>query len=152
MYPSAETCPGPSQIMLLIIFCQKYTIVDDWRALITRLTCSHTQLINFFMMGSLSYRNQSIDLQSKSMGWFLYDKDLHHERVKYFLIHLFHCFIYSTVDLVILSFLQGKICLRGFVFLSAPTQHKVHNLSRPEYEVKMRQNSWMLLWISAVWT
>ena len=31
---------------------------------------------------SLSYRNQSIDLQSKSMEWFLYDKDLRHERVK----------------------------------------------------------------------
>ena len=25
--------------------------------------------------------NQSVDLQSKSMGWFLYDRDLHHERV-----------------------------------------------------------------------
>ena len=28
------------------------------------------------------YRNQSIDLQSKSVHWFLYDRDLHHERVK----------------------------------------------------------------------
>ena len=28
---------------------------------------------------SLSYRNQSIDLQS--MDWFLYDRDLHHKRV-----------------------------------------------------------------------
>ena len=33
---------------------------------------------------SLSYTNQSIDLQSKSMGWFLYDRDLRHERVKFF--------------------------------------------------------------------
>ena len=30
----------------------------------------------------LSYRNQSIDLQSKSMDWFLYDNGLYHERVK----------------------------------------------------------------------
>ena len=30
----------------------------------------------------LSYRNQSINLQSKSMKWFLYDDDLRHERVK----------------------------------------------------------------------
>ena len=29
----------------------------------------------------LSYRNQSIDSESKSMDWFLYDKDLRHERV-----------------------------------------------------------------------
>ena len=30
---------------------------------------------------SLSYKNQSNDLLRKSMDWFLYDKDLHHERV-----------------------------------------------------------------------
>ena len=28
---------------------------------------------------SLSYRNQSIDFQSKSMHWFLQDRDLRHE-------------------------------------------------------------------------
>ena len=33
----------------------------------------------------LSYRNQSIDLYSKSMDWFLHDNDLRHKRVKYFL-------------------------------------------------------------------
>ena len=31
---------------------------------------------------SLSYRNQFINLQSKSLDWFLYDKNLHHKRVK----------------------------------------------------------------------
>ena len=31
---------------------------------------------------SLSYRNQSIGLFCKSMGWFLYGRDLSHERVK----------------------------------------------------------------------
>ena len=30
----------------------------------------------------LSYRNQSIDLRSKSMDWFLYDNGFRHERVK----------------------------------------------------------------------
>ena len=30
----------------------------------------------------LSYRNQSIDLRSKSMDWFLYDNVLDHKRVK----------------------------------------------------------------------
>ena len=39
------------------------------------------QKFNFFMTRSLSYRNQSIDLQSKSMDWFLYDRDLYHERL-----------------------------------------------------------------------
>ena len=31
---------------------------------------------------SLSYRNESIHLLCKSMDWFLYDRDLRHERVK----------------------------------------------------------------------
>ena len=31
---------------------------------------------------SLWCRNQSIDLLSNSMDWFLYDRDLRHERVK----------------------------------------------------------------------
>ena len=30
----------------------------------------------------LSYRNRSIDLQSKLMDWSLYDKGLCHERIK----------------------------------------------------------------------
>ena len=30
----------------------------------------------------LSHRNQSIELQSKSMDWFLYDNGLRHERVR----------------------------------------------------------------------
>ena len=30
---------------------------------------------------SLPYRNQSIDLQRKSVDWFLYNRDLRHERV-----------------------------------------------------------------------
>ena len=36
--------------------------------------------------GPLSCRNQSTDLQSRSMDWFLYDNGLRHERVKDFFI------------------------------------------------------------------
>ena len=36
--------------------------------------------LNSFMK-PLSYRNQSIDLDSQSMDWFLHDRDIHHERV-----------------------------------------------------------------------
>ena len=31
----------------------------------------------------ISYRNQSIDLQRKSMDWFLYDNGLRHERLNW---------------------------------------------------------------------
>ena len=34
------------------------------------------------MTDAVMYRNQSIDLRSKSMDWFLYDNGLRHERVK----------------------------------------------------------------------
>ena len=30
---------------------------------------------------SLSYRNQFINLKGKSVDWFLYDRDIRHERV-----------------------------------------------------------------------
>ena len=39
----------------------------------------------------LSYRNQSIDLRSKSMDWFLYDNGLRHERVNVALSELPFC-------------------------------------------------------------
>ena len=35
---------------------------------------------------SLSYKNRPIDLQSKSMDWFLHDMDLCHERGKHFFL------------------------------------------------------------------
>ena len=43
--------------------------------------------ISISITSFLSYRNLSIDLQSKSMARFLYDRDLRHERVK--LIRIF---------------------------------------------------------------
>ena len=51
----------------------KYTFV-----MLPQLLC----VFNSFMTESLSYRNQCIDLQSQSMDWFLYDRNVCHERVK----------------------------------------------------------------------
>ena len=51
----------------------------------------------------LSYRNQSIDLGSKSMDWFLYDNGLRHERVNFFILNhwfftrLFHWLLSSLL-------------------------------------------------------
>ena len=39
-------------------------------------------ILTFSQRWYLSYRNQSIDLQSKLMNWFLYDRKLRHESVK----------------------------------------------------------------------
>ena len=56
----------------------------------------------------LLYRNQSIDLLSKSMYWFLYDKHLHYQRIKT---------LFSHHTLKVCSYmLQSRICF--FVFFS----------------------------------
>ena len=60
------------------------------RVLNTGLSC-FSLLLTFSGRRSLSYRNQSIDLYSKSMDWFLHDRDLLPERGKNF------CKIFSQV-------------------------------------------------------
>ena len=45
------------------------------------LTKSYLLKLTLLWRRPLSYRNQSIHLQSKSMDWFLYDNGLRHERV-----------------------------------------------------------------------
>ena len=46
---------------------------------------SYTHDLTLSWRGPLSNRNQSIDLQSKSMDWFLYGNGLRHERINIFL-------------------------------------------------------------------
>ena len=56
-----------------------------WKVLILKNdSITFLRLVSLSWWRRLSYRNQSIDLQSKSMDWFLYDNSLHHERVKVF--------------------------------------------------------------------
>ena len=58
-------------------------------------------IITLSWQTSLSFRNQSIDLLSKSMNWFLYDKDLRHERdegkLKFFLVVVFFSQIWQQI-------------------------------------------------------
>ena len=42
----------------------------------------HVSLLTLSRRRPISYKNQSIDLRSKSMDWFLYDNGLCHKRVK----------------------------------------------------------------------
>ena len=50
---------------------------------------------NSFMMDVFIIKKQ--DLQSKSMDWFLYDRDLRHERVNALLLVCIHRDIYSLI-------------------------------------------------------
>ena len=47
------------------------------------ISCGFGQIFwrNLSWWRSLSHKKQSINLQSKSVDWFLYDKELRHERV-----------------------------------------------------------------------
>ena len=45
-------------------------------------THHHVESLTLSWWRSISYRNQSVDLQRKLMDWFLYDIALGHERVK----------------------------------------------------------------------
>ena len=63
-----------------------------------------------------SYRNQSIDLQSKLMNWFLYDISLRHERVK-FLFDLTCTFNETRTDFILkwsFHFLEAQVFTQSF--------------------------------------
>ena len=86
------------QILLFKNFClDSFSIdVSDWflysecnllvkaiQILCSAYSCHRwSKSLNVSWRRSLSYRNQSVDLQSKSLDWFLYDRDFHHERIK----------------------------------------------------------------------
>ena len=62
-------------------------IFDSTQQIYPRRLSSGNQAFNTFMTEVpiiLSCRNQSIDLQRKSIDWFLRDKDLPQERIKPF--------------------------------------------------------------------
>ena len=63
----------PSSDKLRMSLCKYSKLFSHSHAFYLHLTLSWRR--------PLSYRNQSTDLQSKSMDWFLYDNDLRHERV-----------------------------------------------------------------------
>ena len=42
-----------------------------------------TSILTLLWRKAISHRNQSIDFLCKSMDWFLYDRDIRHERVTY---------------------------------------------------------------------
>ena len=65
--------------------------LDAWPIFIANIIViiwekANASSLTFSWRKLLSYRNQSIDLWSKLMDWFLYDNGLRHERVKITLI------------------------------------------------------------------
>ena len=48
----------------------------------------------------LSYRNQSMDLQSESMDWFLYDRNLRNERINPFVLNVTFLYLLKTSEIL----------------------------------------------------
>ena len=68
-----------------------FSILNNiWAEFWKLLTCSWRR--------SLSYRNQFIDFPSKSMDWFLYDRDLRHEKGMIRIAMVWSGLIYLEVD------------------------------------------------------
>ena len=61
--------------MICCLFTGGWLVIPDIHLYVLVLTLSWRR--------SLSYRNQSNVLQSKSMDWFLYDRDLYHKSVNF---------------------------------------------------------------------
>ena len=58
-------------------------------------------VLNLSWPRSLLYRSQSIDLQNKSVDWFLYNKNLRHERVNALLLAYIRWDIFPDYDKII---------------------------------------------------
>ena len=66
-----------------LLQCKQKLKLKQWRWFMISLCLVQIYSIHLTLSWrrSLSYKNQSIDLLCKSMDWFLYDRDHHHERV-----------------------------------------------------------------------
>ena len=75
-----------------IFLCSSYFLMCDLK--LSRNSQSYSfdlflPTLTLSQWGHLWYRNQSTDLLSKSMDWFLYDRDLRRERVSRYWLWLF---------------------------------------------------------------
>ena len=75
--------------MVIEIICGNCPCVNKWNIVMKlwKGTAWNFDILTISWRRYLLYRNQSLDLQSKSMDWFLYDRNFRHERVK--LSHFF---------------------------------------------------------------
>ena len=93
--------------------------------------------INLSWRRSVSYKNQSIDLQSKSINWFLYDMNLYHERVKRTLVCQKPRGVFSTpsntqdgvfLQSFIAYLIQGRECVYEKPIYKKPGTRRTKNL------------------------
>ena len=89
--------------------------IDKWNNFEKDLTLSWRR--------PLSYRNQSTDLQNKSMDWFLYDNSLHHERVKITFPVTFFCLLNLPTTKLFLKYLYIRTVMCQFKKIEKMNYH-----------------------------
>ena len=72
----------PSVLFQSIYFVRMFPFISELSSFLYSILLKYWKLFTLLWRRFLSYRNQSIDLQSISMDWFLYDRDFRHARVK----------------------------------------------------------------------
>ena len=92
---------------------------------------------------SLSYRNQSNDLQSKSRHWFPYDRNLRHEKLKWILF-IKH-FVFQRKNIYIYTEAKLLILKSRSVFRMTKTKNSAQNYARHKKGFERMQISWSTL-------
>ena len=67
---------------MFLYFWENNALEHIWMVLAIEFTSKSVEIL--FSFNSRSY-HMSIDLQNKSLDWFLHDRELHHERVNAFI-------------------------------------------------------------------
>ena len=88
---------------IYIKFISIYIEIICWHFGLHGATKMSNLILTLSWQRSVSYRNQPIDLQSKQIDWFLYNKDLRHKRVervskKLYVIHTNKTFMKLLVE------------------------------------------------------
>ena len=97
---------------------------------------------------SLSYRNQSIDLHRKSMDWFLYDRELRHERVTNF-----NPYLSKNIILFTLLF-SGTHAVNHLALFLAESKQILYlaGVVKTIHPVSANTRSWYNANISLIWS
>ena len=80
--------------------CLKFRLKFKLKKRVANKFYELTFLLTLSWRRPLLYRNQSIDLQSKSMDWFLYDNGLRRERVRRITVLRLLCFFWVQLAIV----------------------------------------------------
>ena len=109
-WEDSRICRIKSHLSINVIFAKA---LKPKKVCLLELKMERASILTLSWRRPLSYRNQSINLRSKSMNWFLYDNGLRHERVKEDSVEPFRL-IYRDFEYLKHDLLIAKLANYGF--------------------------------------